>query len=73
MSHLDTSILFRPFSIRSLELKNRIVMAPMTRLFAPEGIPGEASATYYRRRVEGALAWCCRKGLLLTVPPRVMI
>jgi 2,4-dienoyl-CoA reductase-like NADH-dependent reductase (Old Yellow Enzyme family) len=33
MSNLDTSILFRPFSIRSLELKNRIVMAPMTRQF----------------------------------------
>ena len=53
MSNLDTSILFRPLSIRSLELKNRIVMAPMTRQFSPEGIPGEGSASYYRRRAEG--------------------
>lgn len=44
MSNPDTSILFRPFSIRSLELKNRIVMSPMTRQFSPEGIPGDGSA-----------------------------
>jgi 2,4-dienoyl-CoA reductase-like NADH-dependent reductase (Old Yellow Enzyme family) len=53
MPHPDTSSLFRPFSVKSLELKNRIVMAPMTRLFSPEGIPGPASAAYYRRRAEG--------------------
>nr|WP_245515866.1 hypothetical protein [Rhizobium leguminosarum] len=40
----DTSSLFRPIANRSLELKNRIVMAPMTHLFAPEGVPGSASA-----------------------------
>ncbi|MBB3396989.1 2,4-dienoyl-CoA reductase-like NADH-dependent reductase (Old Yellow Enzyme family) [Rhizobium sp. BK538] len=33
MPSLDTSSLFRPFTVRSLELRNRIVMAPMTRLF----------------------------------------
>nr|WP_210320424.1 hypothetical protein [Rhizobium leguminosarum] len=40
----DTSSLFRPIANRSLELKNRIVMAPMTHLFAPEDVPGSASA-----------------------------
>lgn len=60
MPNPDTSSLFRPFTIRSLELKNRIVMAPMTRLFAPEGVPGPATADYYRRRAEG------RAGLLLS-------
>ena len=39
-----TDILFRPFQLRGLALKNRIVMAPMTRTFAPEGIPGAAIA-----------------------------
>lgn len=33
--------LFKPFSIGSLTLSNRIVMAPMTRMFSPEGVPGE--------------------------------
>ena len=34
---LDT--LFRPFELKSLKLKNRVVMAPMTRSFSPGGIP----------------------------------
>ncbi|MBI6855817.1 NADH:flavin oxidoreductase [Pseudomonas cichorii] len=68
MSNLDTSVLFRPFSIGSLELKNRIVMAPMTRLFAPEGIPGEASAAYYRRRVEGGVGLVLSEGTVIDRP-----
>ena len=40
----STDVLFRPFRIKSLDLPNRIVMAPMTRTFAPEGIPGAANA-----------------------------
>jgi 2,4-dienoyl-CoA reductase-like NADH-dependent reductase (Old Yellow Enzyme family) len=35
MSTTDTSALFRPFSLKTLDLKNRIVMAPMTRGAAP--------------------------------------
>ncbi|MBU1329199.1 MAG: NADH:flavin oxidoreductase [Gammaproteobacteria bacterium] len=68
MSNLDTRILFRPFSIRSLELKNRIVMAPMTRLFSPEGIPGEASAAYYRRRAEGRVGLILSEGTVIDRP-----
>jgi len=60
MSDLDTSVLFRPFRLKTLELKNRIVMAPMTRNAAPNGIPGEANVAYYRRRAEGGV------GLILT-------
>jgi 2,4-dienoyl-CoA reductase-like NADH-dependent reductase (Old Yellow Enzyme family) len=45
--------LFKPFSLKSLSLKNRIAMAPMTRSFSPEGIPTEDVASYYRRRAEG--------------------
>ena len=68
MSKLDTSVLFRPLSIRSLELKNRIVMAPMTRLFSPEGIPGEASAAYYRRRAEGGVGLILSEGTVIDRP-----
>lgn len=50
MGNLD--ILFRPLKVRSLTLPNRIVMAPMTRMGTPGGIPGEADADYYRLRAE---------------------
>ena len=35
----DTGALFTPFTINQLELPNRIVMAPMTRNFAPDYTP----------------------------------
>ncbi|CAB3733722.1 NADH:flavin oxidoreductase [Paraburkholderia rhynchosiae] len=68
MSHADTSTLFRPFSIRSLKLKNRIVMAPMTRLFAPEGVPGDANVAYYRRRAEGHVGLILSEGTVVDRP-----
>ena len=46
----STDTLFRPFSLGSLQIPNRIVMAPMTRNFSPEGVPGENVAEYYARR-----------------------
>lgn len=55
-------VLFRPFRVRSLEVANRIVMAPMTRSFAPDGIPGEANAAYYRRRAEGGVGLIVSEG-----------
>ncbi|MGI4020053.1 MAG: NADH:flavin oxidoreductase [Janthinobacterium lividum] len=58
LNQLDT--LFRPFQLKSLNLKNRIVMAPMTRSFSPNGIPGDNVAEYYKRRAEN------EAGLILT-------
>ena len=55
MTDSRVDMLFRPFYLGSLELKNRIVMAPMTRTFAPDGVPGEANVAYYRRRAEGGV------------------
>jgi 2,4-dienoyl-CoA reductase-like NADH-dependent reductase (Old Yellow Enzyme family) len=52
MSSTSLESLFRPFTHKSLTLKNRIVMAPMTRSFAPEGVPNDDIAAYYRRRAE---------------------
>lgn len=68
MSQHESSVLFRPFSVRSLTLKNRIVMAPMTRLFAPEGIPGEANAAYYQRRAEGDVGLILSEGTVVERP-----
>ncbi|MEH6634966.1 MAG: NADH:flavin oxidoreductase [Halioglobus sp.] len=56
----DNSTLFRPFSLGPLTLKNRIVMAPMTRNFSPANVPGDAVVEYYRRRAEGGT------GLIIT-------
>jgi 2,4-dienoyl-CoA reductase-like NADH-dependent reductase (Old Yellow Enzyme family) len=52
--------LFSPLTIRSVTLRNRVVMAPMTRSFSPLGVPGADVAAYYRRRAEG------ETGLLIT-------
>ena len=42
--------LFQPLQIGSLKLPNRFVMAPMTRNFSPDGVPGPDVAAYYARR-----------------------
>jgi 2,4-dienoyl-CoA reductase-like NADH-dependent reductase (Old Yellow Enzyme family) len=64
----SADVLFRPFRIKSLELPNRIVMAPMTRGFAPAGIPGEPSAAYYRRRAEGGVGLILSEGTVIDRP-----
>ena len=46
----DVTPLLRPFNLRGLELKNRIVMAPMTRSRSPGGFPNDENVGYYARR-----------------------
>jgi 2,4-dienoyl-CoA reductase-like NADH-dependent reductase (Old Yellow Enzyme family) len=58
--HPMTNPLFTPFTLGSLELPNRIVMAPMTRSFAKGGYPGDNVAEYYARRAANDV------GLLIT-------
>jgi 2,4-dienoyl-CoA reductase-like NADH-dependent reductase (Old Yellow Enzyme family) len=60
--------LFRPFQLGSLSLANRIVMAPMTRTFAPEGVPGPTNAAYYRRRAEGGVGLILSEGTVINRP-----
>ncbi len=64
--HID--VLFQPFRIKSLELKNRIVMAPMTRSFSPNGVPGENVAAYYRRRAENEVGLILSEGTAIDRP-----
>ncbi|MEA2259859.1 MAG: hypothetical protein QOJ51_2684 [Acidobacteriaceae bacterium] len=64
----DVSALFEPFHIKSLSLKNRIVMAPMTRSSAPGGVPGETNAAYYRRRVENDVGLILSEGTVIDRP-----
>ncbi|NPT62255.1 12-oxophytodienoate reductase [Paraburkholderia sp. 5N] len=60
-----SEILFDPVKLGSLELKNRIVMAPMTRAKSPQGVPGEDVAAYYRRRVEGGVGLIISEGTFI--------
>jgi 2,4-dienoyl-CoA reductase-like NADH-dependent reductase (Old Yellow Enzyme family) len=54
--------LFQPFTFGATQLKNRVVMAPMTRSHSPGKIPGEDVAAYYRRRAEGGTALIITEG-----------
>lgn len=48
--------LFQPYSLGSLKLANRIVMAPLTRSRAGAGlVPNELAATYYAQRASAGL------------------
>jgi N-ethylmaleimide reductase len=51
-----SSLLFSPVTIGALSLRNRVVMAPMTRNRATvDHIPTPIMATYYAQRAEGGL------------------
>lgn len=53
---MSTADLFSPVRIGDLELKNRMVMAPMTRNRAAEGnVPHDLNAQYYRQRATAGL------------------
>jgi 2,4-dienoyl-CoA reductase-like NADH-dependent reductase (Old Yellow Enzyme family) len=56
------SDLFTPFDLGTLTLKNRFVMAPMTRARSPEGVPGEDVAAYYARRAAGGIGLVITEG-----------
>lgn len=53
---MQTKTLFDPYSFGPLQLKNRIVMAPLTRSRAGEGdAPGDLNAAYYAQRAGAGL------------------
>ena len=68
MSSTAAQVLFRPFQVKSLALKNRIVMAPMTRSFSPGGVPGPDVAAYYRRRAEHEVGLILSEGTVVDRP-----
>lgn len=55
MRCLVSDLLFSPYKLGRVELKNRVVMAPMTRSRSIGNIPGEIVATYYEQRAEAGL------------------
>lgn len=65
---MSTNSLFRPFNLKTLNLKNRIVMAPMTRSFSPDGIPTDDVAAYYRKRAAGEVGLILSEGTVINRP-----
>lgn len=64
----NLGVLFSPYTLNKLTLNNRIVMAPMTREFSPNAIPGEDVAGYYRRRAEGGTGLIITEGTTINDP-----
>ncbi len=60
--------IFTPFTSPKLDLKNRLVMAPMTRAHSPDGIPGQDVVEYYKRRAEGEVGLIITEGTTVDHP-----
>ncbi|MFY1677566.1 MULTISPECIES: NADH:flavin oxidoreductase [unclassified Streptomyces] len=55
-------ILARPLALNGLTVPNRVVMAPMTRMFSPGGVPGEDVLSYYARRAAAGVGLIVTEG-----------
>ncbi|WP_310725902.1 NADH:flavin oxidoreductase [Streptomyces sp. N2A] len=55
-------ILSRPVTLNGLTVPNRIAMAPMTRMFSPDGVPGEDVRSYYARRAAAGVGLIVTEG-----------
>ena len=65
LSLRDVDFLFTPFVHRKLRLSTRLVMAPVQRFLAQDGVPTEEMLQYYYRRAVNAM------GLIVTEPVAV--
>jgi 2,4-dienoyl-CoA reductase-like NADH-dependent reductase (Old Yellow Enzyme family) len=60
--------LFSPFDYKNFHLKNRVVMAPMTRNQSPDGIPTQLVADYYSRRAASEVGLIFSEGTVINRP-----
>lgn len=65
---MNTEILFSPFKYKNLELANRLVMAPMTRVQSPDGVPTQLVADYYSRRAAANVGLIITEGTVINRP-----
>ena len=65
------SKLFEPVTVGTLRLRNRTVMAPMTRRASPGGVPGEDVRAYYLRRARGGVGMVISEGLAIDHPAAI--
>ena len=66
--NVDLAPLTAAFERKSLHLRNRVAMAPMTRRFSPGRVPSEDVARYYRRRAEGGIGLLITEGTTIDHP-----
>jgi 2,4-dienoyl-CoA reductase-like NADH-dependent reductase (Old Yellow Enzyme family) len=64
--------LFQSVPFGNQRLASRFVMAPMTRMFSKDGIPGEDVAQYYRKRAENGISLIITEGTAINHPAAVM-
>lgn len=60
--------LLRPFECKSLRLRNRVAMAPMTRNFSPGYVPDDGVVGYYQRRAEAGVGLIITEGTTVGHP-----
>ena len=60
--------LFSEYDMGGLKLRNRVVMAPMTRNLSPNGIPKDYAPTYYARRAQGGVGLIITEGVEVSHP-----
>lgn len=65
---MNHAAFFEPFQYKRLHLKNRFVMAPMTRLSSPDGVPGQQVADYYGRRAAADVGLIITEGTVIDRP-----
>lgn len=63
--------LFRPLQVRSLNLDNRLVMSPMTRMGCPDALPDEVIRDYYSARAAGGTGLVVTEGIGVDHPTSV--
>lgn len=61
-----TTVLFEPFALGPLRLRNRLVMAPMGTCLDDDGHVTDATIAYYRRRAEGGVGTITVEGCLVS-------
>ncbi len=62
------SKLFEPIALGALELRNRVVMSPMTRSFCPDGVPTDDMSGYYVRRAAADVGLIITEGAWVDHP-----
>ncbi|MFJ3309363.1 NADH:flavin oxidoreductase [Streptomyces sp. NPDC086549] len=60
--------LFSPVTLGGVPLRNRFVMAPMTRNMSPGGVPGPDVAAYYARRAQHGVGLIVTEGTVVNHP-----
>ena len=68
---LSRDALFRPFEVRGLTLRNRLVMSPMTRMGCPDALPDELNRDYYADRAAGGTGLVVTEGIGVDHPTSV--